>query len=485
MTKIAFHNLGCKVNGYETDAMIESVREHGYTVVPFEEKADIYVVNTCTVTNIADRKSRQMLHRAKKHNPEAIVVAVGCYVETDAEGVKKDPAVDLAIGNADKIRFAEILEEFLALHGEELPTDAGCTAAQTMETDAPKSQTGLSERARAFVKIQDGCNQFCTYCIIPYARGRVRSRNEEDILEEIRNIAAKGTKEVVITGIHIGSYGGGNEALLSLILKVCEIPGIERIRLGSLEPRTMTEDFIKAISGQNKICPHFHLALQSGCDATLKRMNRHYTTEEFMESVDNLRKYYDRPAITTDVIVGFPGETSAEFGKTLDFLEKVNFYEIHVFKYSVRHGTVAAGLPDQVPEGLKAKRSDDIQKMTLRQSEAYRRSFYGEHVEILTEETKTAAEMKQRTQNEMSPVKAGETGNSSFEGGKADGGSTRYITGHTKQYLQCAIPVAECAECFDGCDDTDDHIQGLLIKGKLVSEIPGSPYLLVNRDDLG
>ena len=383
MKRVAFHNLGCKVNSYELDIMRQKMEDFGYNSVPFEEEADVYVINTCTVTNIADRKSRQMIHKAKKLNPNAVVIAVGCYVETDPERVGTDKAIDLAIGNNRKAQIAELLEEFLekidSEKGKGRP-EPGSEGLRRRTMDG-RTMTDLTHRpeyedmqledpghTRAYVKIQDGCNQFCTYCIIPYARGRIRSRRPGEILKEIQTIASKGIREVVLTGIHVSSYGlewdSQTEAvrfdphksgafLLDLMDQIRQIPGIERIRLSSLEPRIMTEAFVKGIAAMPEVCPHFHLSLQSGCNATLRRMNRHYTTEQFMESVELLRRYYEDPAITTDVIVGFPGESNAEFEETVRFLEKVNFYEMHVFKYSVRKGTAAAAMPVQIPEPVK------------------------------------------------------------------------------------------------------------------------------------
>ena len=411
MKRVAFHNLGCKVNSYELDIMRQKMEERGYISVPFDEEAEVYVINTCTVTNIADRKSRQMIHKAKKRNPDAVVIAVGCYVETDPARVGTDTAIDLAIGNNNKGRIAELLDEFMDdRDGKDSADQAGLSG----RTLGGRTMTDLTHRpeyedmqlmnpghTRAHVKIQDGCNQFCTYCIIPYARGRIRSRRPGEILKEIRTIAEKGIKEVVLTGIHVSSYGlewdAETEAvrfdplksgayLLDLMEEIRKIPGIERIRLSSLEPRIMTESFVKGITEMPEVCPHFHLSLQSGCNATLRRMNRHYTTEEFMESVKLLRRYYEDPAITTDVIVGFPGESEAEFAETVKFLEEVNFYEMHVFKYSIRKGTAAAKMPVQIPEPLKGVRSDRLLEMTMRQSEAFRSRFIGREEELLLEE---------------------------------------------------------------------------------------------------
>ena len=400
--KVAFHNLGCKVNSYELDIMRQKMTEYGYKTVPFTEPADIYVINTCTVTNIADRKSRQMIHRAKKKNPDAMVIAVGCYVETDPERVGTDDAIDLAIGNNKKGQIAELVASFL----EQRETADRTLGGRTMEdlTHRPRyEQMQLRDpgHTRAFCKIQDGCNQFCTYCIIPYARGRIRSRRPDDVLSEIRHLAQGGTREIVLTGIHVSSYGldwgaqtdaipfdvnVSGPHLISLIRQIAQVPGIARIRLSSLEPRIITERFVQELSQIPQVCPHFHLSLQSGCDATLRRMNRHYTTQQFMESVKLLRKYWDRPAVTTDVIVGFPGETIAEFEATEAFLAEVDFYEMHVFKYSVRRGTVAAGLPGQIPEAVKAIRSDRLLAMTKEASERFRQQFDGEAEELCLEE---------------------------------------------------------------------------------------------------
>lgn len=391
MKNVALHNLGCKVNAYEIDVMQQKLQEKGYNIVPFDAKADIYIINTCTVTNIADRKSRQMLHRAKAKNPDAIVVAVGCYVQTGKEDVEKDPAIDLAIGNNRKGEIVEILEKCL--------TQRDASPMQTMDIidinapceyeDMTLLQTG--EHTRAYIKIQDGCNQFCTYCIIPYARGRVRSRRIDEIIKEIQGLADRGYKEIVLTGIHISSYGvdfKDGTSLLTLLEKVHEIEGIRRIRLGSLEPRIVTDEFARRISEMDKICPHFHLSLQSGCDATLKRMNRHYTSGEYLQGVERLRKYFDNPAITTDVIVGFPGETEEEFEVTKEFLGKIKFYEMHVFRYSKRQGTVAASMKEQVPESIKAERSNVLLMMEENDSKAFRAGYINEVEEVLFEETK-------------------------------------------------------------------------------------------------
>ena len=412
MKSVAFHNLGCKVNGYEMDFMQQMLQEKGYNIVPFDRKADIYIINTCTVTNIADRKSRQMLHRAKKMNPEAVVVAVGCYVQTGKEDALKDMSIDLAIGNNRKRDLIPILEEYLArreqsAQNDEDSIDAG-TNADTQKTLNGKTiididhtneyesmkLTHTAEHTRAFIKVQDGCNQFCSYCIIPYARGRIRSREIGEVLEEVRGLAENGYKEVVLTGIHLSSYGmvSGNDfslsRLIELIQAVQEIEGIERIRLGSLEPRIITEDFARKMADCSKICPHFHLSLQSGCDAVLKRMNRKYTTEEYYEKVCILRKFFENPAITTDVIVGFPGESEEEFEQTKAFLDKVGFYEMHIFKYSKRKGTPAATMEGQVPEAVKAARSNVLLELEREMSHKYRETFLHKEAEILFEEEK-------------------------------------------------------------------------------------------------
>lgn len=428
MKKIALHNLGCKVNSYEMDVMQQILQERGYHIVPFDQTADIYIVNTCTVTNIADRKSRQMLHRAKQLNPEAIVVAVGCYAQTGREVIEKDDSIDLAIGNNRKKDIAEILEEFLAdregtrcgqpslrrdkvLHGT---TVLDINRTKEYEEVTLKQTAG---HTRAYIKIQDGCNQFCSYCVIPYARGRVRSRKPEDVMNEIRGLVEAGYKEVVLTGIHISSYGidfegkkaySGESGLIDLVEQVHTIEGLERIRLGSLEPRIVTEETAKRLGGLPRLCPHFHLSLQSGCDSVLKRMNRHYTTGEYYTGVECLRKYFPRPAITTDVIVGFPGETEEEFAETERFLKKVGFYEMHIFKYSRRDGTVAASMPEQVPEQTKIRRSSILLALEKQQSAEYRELYIGSEAEVLLEEEK-----------------------------EIDG--TSYLIGHTREYVKAAV----------------------------------------------
>ena len=336
--KVALHNLGCKVNAYEVEAMQQLLEQAGYEIVPFEPGADVYVINTCTVTNIADRKSRQMLHKAKKMNPDAVVVATGCYVQTDEGKLEKDEAVDLVLGNNQKKNIVEVLAEYEAEHQRQAHI---IKINQTKEYEELEiSRT--AEHVRAYIKVQDGCNQFCTYCIIPYARGRVRSREKENILREVHKLAEAGYKEVVLTGIHLSSYGVDfpeekEESLLSLIKAVNEVEGIRRIRLGSLEPGIVTEEFAKELSDMPKVCPHFHLSLQSGCDTTLERMNRRYRSAEYKERCQLLRKYYGNPALTTDVIVGFPMETEEDFQSSYEFVKKIHFYETHIFIYSRRH----------------------------------------------------------------------------------------------------------------------------------------------------
>lgn len=404
--KVAFHTLGCKVNTYETDAMEQMLLSHGYEIVSFENQADIYIINTCSVTNMADRKSRQMLHKAKKKNPNAVVVAAGCYVQAAPKEVLADAGVDLVIGNNRKQDLVQILEDYFKEHREEAVIDINKEQEyEELELDF------VSDHTRAYIKVQDGCNQFCSYCIIPYTRGRVRSRAKQDVISEIKRIAKNGTKEVVLTGIHLSSYGkdlkDGTD-LLDLIKAVQEVDGIQRIRLGSLEPRIITLEFAQELRKLDKFCPHFHLSLQSGCEATLKRMNRHYTPEEYYEKCELLREVFEHPAITTDVIAGFPGETEEEFEETYKFLEKVNFYEMHVFKYSKRKGTRAAEMENQVPEPIKTKRSNILLELTRECSKRYRSFWIGREVNVLLEEK---------------IVLDGEV----------------YTVGHTKEYVKAAV----------------------------------------------
>lgn len=382
--KAALHNLGCKVNAYETEAMQEMLEKAGYEIVPFKEGADVYVINTCTVTNIADRKSRQMLHRARKMNPDAVVVAAGCYVQAQ-DGKGQDPCIDIVLGNNHKKDLVRILDEYAAKRASAAEIE---DISRTREYES-LHLTKPGDHTRAYIKVQDGCNQFCTYCIIPYARGRVRSRVMEDVLHEVRELAEGGYKEVVLTGIHLSSYGidfDRERHLLELIRAVHEVDGIERIRLGSLEPGIITEEFARELSRIPEICPHFHLSLQSGCDATLKRMNRRYTSAEYAEKCRILREYFDDPALTTDVIVGFPGETEEEFRASYDFVDSIDFYETHIFKYSRRSGTKAAVMPDQVSEQVKAERSAVMIRLGERKRAAYEKRYVGREVEVLVEE---------------------------------------------------------------------------------------------------
>ena len=467
MKSVALHNLGCKVNAYELEAIGQKLQEKGYQIVPFDDIADVYIVNTCTVTNIADRKSRQMLHRARRRNPDAVVVALGCYVQTGREEALLDGSIDLAVGNNRKKELPELLEEFLRKRDVLREMEAGGSEKDGLvdqktlnrrsvididreqEYEEMLSEGGADmkpsgEHTRAYIKIQDGCNQFCSYCIIPFARGRVRSRRPEDVLREVRRLAAGGCREVVLTGIHISSYGmdfiqktdgdyleSGSDLrqtaqkrqyLLNLVREIAGTEGIERVRLGSLEPRIITREFAEGLAALPQVCPHFHLSLQSGCDATLKRMNRHYTAEEYYEKVRLLREVFENPAITTDVIVGFPGETEEEFETTAAFLEKVHFFEMHVFKYSVRKGTVAASMKDQVPEQVKNERSARLIEMEQRLSREYRAQYIGKEITVLTEDCAQLAEESWRL-------------------------------GHTQTYVKAAVPAALAGrnELITGC----------------------------------
>lgn len=455
--RAALHNLGCKVNAYETDAMQELLEHAGYEIVAFTDVADVYVINTCSVTNMADRKSRQMIHRAKKKNPHAIVVAAGCYVQTSTEEVLADLAVDIVIGNNQKNHLVERIAEFEAKN----PTSLAEGAEKSADTVAVEekvvdcvdiNQDGqdyeyflvnkTAEHTRAFIKVQDGCNQFCSYCIIPYARGRVRSRAIEDVVKEVEGLANSGYREVVLTGIHLSSYGltenynSGFEHnhLLELIEAVAKVQGIDRIRLGSLEPQIITEAFASRLAKVDKICPHFHLSLQSGCDATLKRMNRKYTAAEYEAGCAMLRKYFDAPAITTDVIVGFPGETEEEFETTKEYVDHIGFYEMHIFKYSKRKGTKAAVMPDQVDEKIKTRRSDILLTLEDAMSHAYRQSYVGREVEVLFE---TPWEWDGRS----------------------------YYTGYTREYIRVAYP-------------TNEDLSNQIKKGILGEQIAENIYLL-------
>lgn len=422
MKKAALHNLGCKVNAYETEAMQHLLEEAGYEIVPFTQKADVYVINTCSVTNMADRKSRQMLHKAKKNNPDSIVVATGCYVQTSEKEVLNDLSVDIVIGNDRKHDLVRLLEEYSLDSVNDTVDDIndGKHDFEELFIDQTKEHT------RAFIKVQDGCNQFCSYCIIPYARGRVRSRRFENVIAEVERLAANGFKEVVLTGIHLSSYGVDFEeatGLLELIQAVNAVKGIERIRLGSLEPKIVTEHFASELSKLDKICPHFHLSLQSGCDATLKRMNRKYTTKEYERGCELLRKYFVHPAITTDVIVGFPGETEEEFEQTKAYLEHIHFYEMHIFKYSKRKGTRAAVMPDQIDEQIKAARSEKLIALGHDMSKEFRKFYIGKNDEVLFEE-------------------------------KAVIGDKEYFVGYTKEYVKVA-------------KETDENLENQIVSGRI------------------
>ena len=422
MKKAALHNLGCKVNAYETEAMQHLLEEAGYEIVPFTQKADVYVINTCSVTNMADRKSRQMLHKAKKNNPDSIVVAAGCYVQTSEKEVLNDLSVDIVIGNDRKHDLVRLLEEYSMDSVNDTVDDIndGKHDFEELFIDQTKEHT------RAFIKVQDGCNQFCSYCIIPYARGRVRSRRFENVIAEVERLAANGFKEVVLTGIHLSSYGVDFEeatGLLELIQAVNAVKGIERIRLGSLEPKIVTEHFASELSKLDKICPHFHLSLQSVCDATLKRMNRKYTTKEYERGCELLRKYFVHPAITTDVIVGFPGETEEEFEQTKAYLEHIHFYEMHIFKYSKRKGTRAAVMPDQIDEQIKAVRSEKLIALGHDMSKEFRKFYIGKNEEVLFEE-------------------------------KAVIGDKEYFVGYTKEYVKVA-------------KKTDENLENQIVSGRI------------------
>lgn len=439
MKKAALHNLGCKVNAYEAEAMQEMLEKAGYEIVPFKEGADIYIINTCTVTNIADRKSRQMLHRARRMNPDAVVVAAGCYVQAQSHEQTPDSCIDIVLGNNRKKDLIKVLQEYEEKQSAQKAAESAQQAKRTesgdsgagTDSDERKGRTLCrdieeigrtkeyeklqvtkpGEHTRAYIKVQDGCNQFCTYCIIPYVRGRVRSRTVEDVTAEVENLARNGYQEVVLTGIHLSSYGidfDGTRQLLPLIQAVHQIEGIRRIRLGSLEPGIITEEFAGKLASLPKICPHFHLSLQSGCDETLKRMNRRYTSQEYYEKCCILRRHFDNPALTTDVIVGFPGETQEEFEKSFDFVDRVNFYETHIFKYSRREGTKAASMKNQVSEQEKAKRSALLIELGEKKRRAYEKSFLGKEVEVLVEE-ETAIDGKTMQ------------------------------TGHTKEYIRIAL----------------------------------------------
>lgn len=442
--KAALHNLGCKVNAYEVEAMQQLLEEAGYEIVPFEPGADVYVINTCTVTNIADRKSRQMLHKAKKMNPDAIVVATGCYVQTDTEKLDKDEAVDLILGNNQKKNIVEALEDYEKEHHK---ISRVIKINQTKEYES-LTISRTAEHVRAYMKVQDGCNQFCTYCIIPYARGRVRSRDMENVLEEARTLAEAGYQEVVLTGIHLSSYGvdfpeDKKSDLLTLIEAVHKIEGIKRIRLGSLEAGIITEEFVKRLSELPKVCPHFHLSLQSGCDATLERMNRRYRSGEYRERCEILRKYYENPALTTDVIVGFPGETEEDFESSLAFVKEIHFYETHIFPYSRRQGTKAAAMKEQLTEAVKKTRSEKMISVNRERMAEYEKSLEGKTLEILLEE-------------------------------ECEIGGKTYYLGHSREYVRTAVEkrdglsvndiVTVKAESFPDGESFRCNLQGIILK---------------------
>lgn len=414
--KIALHNLGCKVNAYETEAMGQLLLQNGYELVPFSEKADIYIVNTCSVTNIADRKSRQMLHRGKKMNPDALVVAVGCYVQTaGAEAVLADGTVDIVVGNNRKKEIVEILKQY----EREQAVNTNVVDIQfEKEYEALQIET-VTEHTRAYIKVQDGCNQFCSYCIIPYARGRIRSRKQSEVLAEIRRLVKEGYQEIVMTGIHLSSYGTDRpeegETLLSLLEAADKVEGIARIRLSSLEPRIITEEFMRRLSELVHICPHFHLSLQSGCDTVLKRMNRKYTTAEYAESCALIRRYFKEAAITTDIIVGFPGETEEEFSATKAFVNKIRFADVHIFPYSVRKGTVAAKMEGQIDGSVKHMRAELLEQECRKLTMEFQENLIGREKEVLFEQQE-----------------------------KIDG--SLYMTGHTKEYVKIAVKTEEALE---------------------------------------
>lgn len=416
--KVALHNLGCKVNSYETEAMEQILKSAGYEIVEFEPGADIYIINTCTVTNIADRKSRQMLHKAKKMNPDAVVVAAGCYTETGEDRINKDEAIDIIVGNNKKRDIVSILEEYYGKNeakSNKEKVDARIDINHTTEYEEMTLEQ-MHQHTRAYIKVQDGCNQFCSYCIIPYARGRVRSRKLDDIKKEVAALADKGFKEIVITGIHVSSYGADfgedRERLIDVIETVALADGIERVRLSSLEPRIITKEFMERLSGIKEICPHFHLSLQSGCDTVLKRMNRKYTTSEYINGCRCICDIFPDAAITTDIIVGFPGETKDEFETTLEFAKEVGFAEIHVFKYSKRQGTVAAAMENQVDDMVKTERSRKLIELEYELRKKYRERFLNQDKEVLFEQSEII-----------------------------DG--TQYYTGFTKEYVKIAAASKE------------------------------------------
>lgn len=445
MKKAALHNLGCKVNAYETEAMQQMLEMAGYEIVPFGERADVYVINTCSVTNMADRKSRQMLHRAKKQNPEAVVVAAGCYVQTKEQEAIVDEAIDIIIGNNKKHELVSRLDEFFRDHGK---IDAVLDINDRNQEFEELYMDKPSEHTRAFIKVQDGCNQFCSYCIIPYARGRVRSRNIESVLEEVTRLAENGYQEVVLTGIHLSSYGvETGDSLLHLIQEIHKVEGIQRIRLGSLEPKVVTEEFAEELSKLEKVCPHFHLSLQSGCDATLQRMNRKYTAEEYEKGCEILRKFFEHPAITTDVIVGFPGETEEEFATTREFLERIHFYEMHIFQYSKRQGTRAAVMKDQIPENIKKIRSADLISLGDKMSKEFRAFYLGREEDVLFEEEVQFSSLVQETSKTNEEI------------------SGKFYVGYTREYVKVVKYSTE-------------PLENRIVKGTLTKMLNDEIYLM-------
>ena len=436
--KAAFLTLGCKVNQYETDAMKELLEADGYEIVDFKEPADVYIINTCSVTNMADRKSRQMIHRAKKNNPDAVIAAAGFYVQASEQDLIDNQIADVLIGNNKKKEIAQILDRYFENRKN---ISEVVDIAQTKDYESLTIHK-VSEHTRAYIKIQDGCNQFCSYCIIPYTRGRIRSKDPKEVIQEIQNLAEDGFQEVVLTGIHLSSYGKdlGNITLLDIIKKIQKIDGIQRIRLGSLEPRIITEEFVRELKECDKVCPHFHLSLQSGCDETLRRMNRRYNTEEYEKALMILRKYYEHPALTTDVIVGFVGETEEEFEKTREYLEKINLYEMHIFKYSVRKGTRAEKMEGHLPEDIKNRRSGVLLEMTRRHKKDFEQWYVGKAQKVLLEEII-----------------------------EIDG--TKYIQGHTERYVKVAVKFDNNLEILRQNNIIVVEIEGFLDENLLYGKV--------------
>ncbi|SDW00040.1 threonylcarbamoyladenosine tRNA methylthiotransferase MtaB [Lachnospiraceae bacterium KHCPX20] len=416
MKTAALHNLGCKTNAYETESMAEMLKADGYTIVPFSDRADVYVINTCSVTAVADQKSRQMISRARRMNRDAVVIAAGCYVQTGKEKLLEDKIADIIIGNNKKNDLIKQLHNFI--ENRSMIADVEDVNAGQMEFEDLTMHMS-DDHSRAFLKIQDGCNQFCSYCIIPYARGRVRCRDKQSILDEVSRLARDGYQEIVLTGIHITSYQTKEGNLVDLVEDMAKIPGITRIRLGSLEPSAVTEEFAKRLSKVDALCPHFHMSLQSGSDTVLQRMNRHYTTEEFKKSCELLKEYFSDPALTTDIICGFPGETEEEFLQTLDFVGAVGFYEIHVFPYSVRQGTRAERMPDQITKKVKQERCQKLRTRAQELKQEYLTRHAGDVREILLED-------QQMVEDQLCWM------------------------GYTKEYIRCYVPVSEVENHYSG-----------------------------------